>query len=287
MKVFVEKLNACQPSGRDIRLDIMKGIGIMLVVYGHVSHQHAFFYLFHMPLFFILSGAASALSKHPYSVKRRFKGIMFPYFVFSILSFLYWALVESKLRPVHLEALLWGSLGNLPIQAQQFINIFLSIIGPYSFIYNVVLWFLPCLFMADLIFAYVDRSKWRWGCFVGIAALYYLGGNMLPSLPWCLHLSLVAIPFLGVGKYSYKPMLKWFESSPQLGTFCGFAMLGLLVAIYFCFHPATDMLAGQVSPFYLFYFSAFVGSLMVIFLSLSIGRYGIRGGANLSLFRKE
>lgn len=43
---------------RDKSLDIMKGIGILLVVFAHVYHNSGIIYQFHMPLFFILSGAA-------------------------------------------------------------------------------------------------------------------------------------------------------------------------------------------------------------------------------------
>lgn len=45
---------------RETYIDIAKGIGIILVVIGHlhgINHIiHDFFYLFHMPLFFIISG---------------------------------------------------------------------------------------------------------------------------------------------------------------------------------------------------------------------------------------
>lgn len=40
-------------------LDIAKGIGIILVLVGHISKNdeiNRFLYLFHMPLFFIISG---------------------------------------------------------------------------------------------------------------------------------------------------------------------------------------------------------------------------------------
>lgn len=48
---------------RDSQLDILKGIGILLVVFAHVCHSD-FIYLFHMPLFFFLSGAALNYSKN-------------------------------------------------------------------------------------------------------------------------------------------------------------------------------------------------------------------------------
>lgn len=56
---------------RDSRLDIMKGIGILLVVFAHIFHNNGIVYQFHMPLFFILSGAAMTYSKSGFSLKKK------------------------------------------------------------------------------------------------------------------------------------------------------------------------------------------------------------------------
>ena len=48
---------ALAASKRETHIDIAKGIAICLMVYGHVETiGMGFIYLFHMPLFFILSG---------------------------------------------------------------------------------------------------------------------------------------------------------------------------------------------------------------------------------------
>lgn len=138
---------------RDATIDIMKGIGILLVVFGHTFHESQAIYSFHMPLFFILSGASSAFSKHDFSLSRRFRAIMVPYFCFSLLSFLYWVLIESHFRPVDDTSLFNGILGTLDLRLQQFINIFIAENTVNSFAYNIVLWFLPCLFVADYLYS--------------------------------------------------------------------------------------------------------------------------------------
>lgn len=51
---------------RNSQLDILKGIGISLVLVGHVSRNgvlNNWIYSFHMPLFFFISGALYYLSK--------------------------------------------------------------------------------------------------------------------------------------------------------------------------------------------------------------------------------
>ena len=50
-------------------LDILKGIGIILVVVGHMIGNQLYIrpwiYAFHMPLFFMLSGYCFNIAKHP------------------------------------------------------------------------------------------------------------------------------------------------------------------------------------------------------------------------------
>ena len=138
---------------RDITIDTMKGIGILLVVFGHTFHESQAIYSFHMPLFFILSGASMSFSTHDYSLAYRFRKIMVPYYCFSLLSFIYWVLIESHLRPVNDTPLFQGILGTLDLHLQQFINIFVAENVINSFAYNIVLWFLPCLFVADYLYS--------------------------------------------------------------------------------------------------------------------------------------
>ena len=91
---------------RDITIDIAKGIGIILVVLGHVitlKSINSFIYYFHMPLFFFISGEALHYSyKNNITlkdfIKKRAKTILTPYFVFSIICFLYWIIIERKIR---------------------------------------------------------------------------------------------------------------------------------------------------------------------------------------------
>lgn len=56
---------------RDKNIDIVKGIGILLVVFAHIFHNSGIIYQFHMPLFFILSGAAMTYSKSGFSLKKK------------------------------------------------------------------------------------------------------------------------------------------------------------------------------------------------------------------------
>lgn len=72
---MVEKLERTINMARDKSIDIAKGIGIILVVIGHVTSPvmldndilqqiYRGLYTFHMPLFFLLAGVSYGLASH-------------------------------------------------------------------------------------------------------------------------------------------------------------------------------------------------------------------------------
>ena len=93
---------------RDLSLDIARGIGIILVVLVHILADSSIketIILFHMPLFFFLSGISTYyfLEKNKnISVKayiyKRAKSILIPYLVFSLIFFVYWIIIERNIR---------------------------------------------------------------------------------------------------------------------------------------------------------------------------------------------
>ena len=88
---------------RNISIDIIKGIGIILMVGGHCGMPFThFIYLFHMAIFFMASGYCFNASNSETMqdvlsfVKRKFKGLWFPYVL--------WTAVFSLLHNVFIKA---------------------------------------------------------------------------------------------------------------------------------------------------------------------------------------
>ena len=46
-------------TGRSLYWDIFKGLAIIMIVFGHTGHGGAFVYLFHLALFFFVTGFLS------------------------------------------------------------------------------------------------------------------------------------------------------------------------------------------------------------------------------------
>jgi len=69
---------------RDNTFDVMKGIGIFLMVTGHTlgpeSPIHNYIYAFHMPLFFILSGFFAKQTESRKNINKQFNRLVKPFF---------------------------------------------------------------------------------------------------------------------------------------------------------------------------------------------------------------
>jgi len=133
-------------------LDMAKGIGMLLVLMGHLQgdtifslspYFHplcVFIFSFHMPLFFIISGTLMRIRDDKLSsvsikehINKRFRGIIIPYFWFSFFYFL-----------VVIYAYITGSIAYQTV----LINLWYIISG-----YGMnVLWFLPALFFGEILF---------------------------------------------------------------------------------------------------------------------------------------
>lgn len=136
--------------------DVAKGIGVFLVLVGHLQGDDVFQYSpyilpfcewifsFHMPFFFIISGMLISyrndMSKDMKDIaKRRFKGIMIPYYWF---SFFYMTVVIA-------------AYFNKQIIFQ---NVILNVWYVLSCYGMNVLWFLPAAFFGELLFIFIMKK---------------------------------------------------------------------------------------------------------------------------------
>lgn len=126
-------------------IDICRGIGILLVVYGHALDGNGLRYLiyaFHMPLFFFLSGIVFHHKKYEsfwIYLKKDIRRILIPYLIFAFLSLLLWFFIG--LPENHRTTSLF---------IYQFLSIFYGNGSGDGLAFNNLLWFLPCLFVTKL-----------------------------------------------------------------------------------------------------------------------------------------
>lgn len=137
-------------------LDMTKGLGMILVLIGHLQGDSiftfspyiqplcVFIFSFHMPMFFIVSGILLAIKNDEVKplkevAKSRFRGIMIPYLWFSLFYLI--VVVAALIK------------GEIAVQT-LYLNIWYVISG-----YGMnVLWFLPALYLGELLFIFLRRS---------------------------------------------------------------------------------------------------------------------------------
>jgi len=160
-----------RPAPRQLWLDVARGIGIVLVVHGHVVNGLAdagilqgawvfttfLVYCFHMPLFFVAAGitAAHSLNRGARAFLRpRLSTVVYPYFLWSTIQLLTkMALPEHVNHPVD-----WSTVVGIGIwPREQF-------------------WFLYALLICQVISAFVSRAL-----LLPVAAALYLTSYFLPG----------------------------------------------------------------------------------------------------------
>ena len=129
-------------------LDMARGIGMILVVMGHIEYVNMsllqFIYAFHMPLFFLISGILiweKQEEKNNYIAlwKKKLRSILLPYCFFSVLILM---IESARLLIKGLDE--WENIGQMLLQTVCLQGI-------------STLWFLPALFMSELLFIGMRR----------------------------------------------------------------------------------------------------------------------------------
>jgi acyltransferase len=242
-------------------IDICRGIAIILVIYGHLfntDQKRYLIYAFHMPLFFFISGLVfkPVINIPLKAVAMKYtRQLLFPYYMFAVLT--YFFAVLSQTTSVSLGGAAYQLFGILYGSGRD------GMLG-----YNVVLWFLPCLFITKLTFAVITRKFMGTKVILFILLVSAISGSLLSffapwiKLPFGFEIALNALPFLGAGYLfaSYKNLLAGFmRYKLPIATV---AMTIMAIAASVDFHLSghqIDMRINQLDVAPLFYFSAFSG----------------------------
>ena len=274
-----------------------KGLGMVLVLCGHLQNDTVFsfspylqgfcrwIFSFHMPLFFIISGilfaAKGEIPELPVFFKKRFRSIMVPYILFSILYFLiilYGVFVSHSMDVSDMFLQLWYALMMYGIN---------------------VLWFLPALFFAEMIFAFVikrTKGKMRWAVFAGLTAAALAVNEARQLLPEVvpvfdridevivtlirpvIAVSFVFIGYVSKGRFSVSRGRFSVSSAQEKGvkracslmsqrTVPCFALLFLAVNIVVVkLNAPNDMRSMVLNNYLLYYTGAVAGSGFIILL---------------------
>lgn len=236
-------------------LDTLKGIGIILVVLGHVYKNEFVYnwvYSFHMPLFFFVAGYVYKERSIHEDLKRRFETVIVPYFVFGAIGLVYWILVERHFRESDMTVL------------KAIIGLFR---GQFSWLgFNVHLWFLPCFFLTTIVFNAIRK---KFGvriayCVSLVLSLIHFTIDMR-GLPWGVDRLCKFIAFYALGVASKSlllPSIMQLKIKPNRVLFAVIG-IGLLAIVSF---PAQEFSDKSI----IWYLCASIGIVGCILLSIYV-----------------
>ena len=173
-------------------IDIAKALGVVLVVLGHTGLPEVFrrwVYIFHMPLFFYISGMFFKPVTLDVAIKKKGKAYLLPYILFSAVFMAMNQLVDFG-----------------PQRLLNDMRRIITLRGTFP-----VLWFLTGLFFVEVIYtaAYQsitkNKEKLVWlSCFAGFcASIANLGGGVENYLIW--QSICEGLVFFAAGVYRGKP----------------------------------------------------------------------------------
>ncbi len=186
-------------------IDAAKGVGAILVIIGHLGINYyltLWIYMFHMPLFFFISGF---LEKEPENLKidivHKAQRILYPYFSFGILLSVIFSSIFDFCG---------GNYRHCDIMRKLVALLYGNYIDENN--YNNTLWFLAALFSTYLLFRtvnFLSKNNFQRILYICISVILGLiAKNILISnngirLPWCIDIALFALAFY-MGGYYYK-----------------------------------------------------------------------------------
>jgi len=202
---------------RNIAFDLLKGLGILLMMGCHLSNAHPqWVYSFHMPLFFLVAGYYAKINTPPpkgYSHwLRDLKRLVFP-FVMTMILLCGWGLLQTILKDDwslfwrHVLSLFWA--GGDAIMSEH-----------VGLVYAGPMWFLLALFWMREVFYYGagwiagNIKRWADEIILGVCVVISIGDMLIhplvKPLPWSALQGLASLQFYVIGWYTHRHQIPWW-----------------------------------------------------------------------------
>lgn len=258
-------------------IDVAKAIGIILVFIGHcdISGVNSYIYYFHMPLFFIISGLCWNIEKNKtYGfvefVKKKFKSYVIPYFKICLICLVLLGIPEALLK--------FGLTSEFFVLIEKYLTgIVLLSKGSTEWLPHCSpVWFLTCLFCAEVVMWFVMKQKKPWAYVIALGSLGYVM-SLVGKFPWNIDTACTAIPLIYVGVL-IKDFLKNYSNIGVLVLLFCLSTLFLLFGLV-----EVDFDANRYENILLMY----AGSIVVSLTILAATRLVFGGGNSYRLSERK
>lgn len=252
-------------------IDVLKGIGIILMVIGHMHYScipEKFIFGFHMPLFFIISGYLYSPPNNNTLlsfIKRKAASLLKPYLIIGILYFCIYALFKlvtvKSITPalVKLEGVFFSTTENMPIES--------------------ALWFLPALFWVNLMYVIIDINinykNLKYLILTLITVIGCVWTKFIHYLPWGINSAMSVLGFFAIGywyRISGEELFSKYENRIESSLIKWFICI-ILMMIFGKLIMLNDFLntrTGEFGIFPLSYLNACIYCYLLYFLSKDI-----------------
>ncbi len=244
-------------------IDVAKGIGIILVVLGHLNSAEQpirnFIYSFHMPLFFILSGIFfNDKTDFKTLLIKSIKTLLIPYLIFVAVD----AIVYIIMHNFQWESVTFAIKTRL-----------ISMTGARLRITNLPLWFMFALFFIRILYYFIHKVKL-------LEIITVLAGILLVAVakyfwypPKCMYI--VALPCVMFYSIGYRLKKHIFDLSSLQFNWRGLILLIVVVISLFItsnINDCVNIYSYKYGNFGLFYLNGILGSATVLLLSVWLSK---------------
>ncbi|MCI8577029.1 MAG: acyltransferase family protein [Lachnospiraceae bacterium] len=206
---------------RNEKIDLYKGILILLVVVGHFQRDllHDIIFLFHMPLFFMISGMLQKrmnLISIVY-LKNKISNLVLPYICYLLLDYV---VCKHEFSLLSFVKMCWGGRA-----------------------FDGVYWYITCFIATLFLFHFLLEhfSDKTVKCLIiaggGISVIEsYIAESIhllkSPGVPWNLDVALLAVVYLAIGFYHKERINLWLAKGSKKSDI--FAVLTTCILVVFC-----------------------------------------------------
>lgn len=258
-------------------IDVVRCFGIFLIYLGHfgpvAGRAYEFVFSHHVPLFFLISGCAEAISrgkKITVTVKKVFKDILLPWFFFAILSLGLYAVtrrfsVEEIL--MQLKEIAHGTIRNHYVASS--------------------LWFLTCIAVVRILFSFIKKVRSKPLIILICLALFYFAECVIepqpivkPTLPYNFDSALYYIIFYAIGYVIFPFINKALNAKTIVGKFLLATSFGLSATYAGYLFKGKDLLTFLSNIQFLSIYSPIIKVLVTVWMYCVIAKIF----QNVSLF---
>ena len=244
-------------------VDIYRGLGMLLVVMGHVGFGGVFskiIHAFHMPMWFFISGYFFTPARDlRATLKRKIKSLFIPFFINGIVYFVEYLIRDKFQRGA--------------FQYTKTLLIMLTGIG--TPIAGGNQWFLPALFFTNMIYYILRKRIKQRMILLGTVVLLSVSGCLLATImgrysvpiPWSLDAGLVGLLFFHIGCLMRENGDSRIVDTAMNLNLLQLLLVGAATVTLSLVNGECNMRSGRYAIIPLFFLTAFIGIVAMLNLS--------------------